>query len=233
MREFSIRRALGEKGLEIEVNVTKIQYECREFTAKNRRNRVSRAGFVPKMVKPVLYKMINAVARFDLKESEVRRHALVQTPTYLTMKDVFDHRENLRASRTYETIARTLEHEGVFLHKQYAVKDKQSIEDCIRACYLDILLSMEKSGYRADKKSSFASAGMGTAFIDKDGSILKALKASHRLAAAQIVGMQTAFPLRVIGAHEDWLAAHQIGSGSVNDMKTLALQIRRVAHENS
>lgn len=73
---------------------------------------------------------------------------------------------------------------------------------------------MEQHGYISGKESEFATAGMGSVIIDRDGSVLKALAASHRLAAARIAGVQGGFPLRVIGAHAEWLDRHGIeGAG--------------------
>lgn len=62
--------------------------------------------------------------------------------------------------------------------------------------------------------------GLGKALIWKDGTLWHENGATHRLAAARIVGVQSGFPLRIVGAHRDWLRS-QVDYG-VFDLKKLA-----------
>lgn len=230
MREFYIRRVIGEDCLRIGVNARAIRYETRSFDAQEKRRRLRRLPYFPKRALPVMSILIFETSKFRFKEGEVSRSLLEETPIYLKMKDVFDNQDNLKASRTYEDIARALDKNGSYKHKNYLVETKDDIENCIRTCLLDIMLSMEKSGYLIDKKSKFATGGLGTAFIDRDGTILKAPGASHRLAAARIVGLKDPFPLRIIGAHADWLKSR--GIRGIGDVKKLPSQIRLAEAEN-
>lgn len=231
MKVFHVRWALGKSGLQVAVDATKIQYKTFIYPSKDRRKKLDGLVYLPKPLKFVLRKTTNLVADFEIREDAIKRTPIADSKTYLRMKDVFDHRANLGASQTYETIVHEIEAKGFFQHKSSTVKEKGSIEEFMRVCFLDIMLSMDSSGYVADHQSGFGTGGIGFAIIDKDGSILKTRSADHRLAAAQIVNMQGPFPLRVAGCHKQWMDSHRIGS--VRDLRALRNQIRNVEHENS
>ena len=226
MREFYVRRAVGEDRLRIAVDPAKVRCQTREFDTQRRRLALLRQRYLPKPVKDNLNRVIHETASFRIREDELTRVPVTESDVFRRMKDVYDHRKNLKASVTYDSMAREIHENGIFRHKDYAVRSVDEIESCIRACYLDILLSMARFGYLEDKVSDFATGGMGTAFIDRDGTVLKALGASHRFAAAHVVGLKGPFPLRIIGAHASWLQSE--GIGGVNAMKTLSRKIRHV-----
>jgi hypothetical protein len=229
MREFYVRRAIGEECLRISVNATRVRYGIQEYSAQRKRLRLLQLSYLPKPLVTVLFKIINETSSFKLKEIEVKRAPIIDSPIYLKMKDVFENRKNLKTSQTYENIATIIERNGVYTHKMYTIRAKDEIESCIRDCFLNIILSMDQFGYLEDRVSEFATGGLGSAFIDRDGSILKSVGASHRLAAAQVVGMESPFPFRVIGAHAYWLQSQGI---RVRDMRTFARQIRLAELDN-
>ena len=82
----------------------------------------------------------------------------------------------------------------------------------VRSCFYDLLISMAEEGYLPDKKSSFATEGIGLAIVWRDGNLWHEYGATHRLASAKIVGLRRGFPLRVVAAHRDWLGTHGIRS---------------------
>jgi hypothetical protein len=230
MQEFYIRRSIGEESLRISVDATKIRYEIRDFSTQNKRLRLRKLPYLPKQVRKILDRIVYETSNFKLSEAVVKRVPVNETPVFLKMKDVFENRKNLKASQTYEKIANRIEVHGFYKHKSYIVQSSNEIEDCIKACFLDILLSMDQFGYLENKKSDFATGGIGSAFIDRDGTILKSIGATHRFAAAKVVGLESLFPLRIIGTHADWLQSH--GIRGARDMKTFARQLRLAELDN-
>jgi len=75
----------------------------------------------------------------------------------------------------------------------------------MQLCFLDLMNSMANEGYQRDKISSFGTGGIGKTIIWRDGSLRHENGATHRLAAARIVGLKSGFPLRIVAAHRAWL----------------------------
>ncbi len=229
MRQFYVRRSIREEDLCISVDAGKIRYETKTLAVQKKRLRLLNFSYCPEPLLGFINKVIYETSRFTIDESEIERVAIDQTPIYLKMKDVFENRENLTSSQTYDDIARNIADNGFFKHKKFVIRTIDEIEDFIRQCYLDIMVSMDEFGYLDDKKSEFATSGLGSAFVDRDGKILKAMGASHRFAAAQIVGLNDPFPFRVLGVHSDWLQSLGIGAF---DMASLARQIQLAGLDN-
>ena len=110
---------------------------------------------------------------------------------------------------------------GQFHHKGYTIDQRDQIIGLIEACYLDILHSMETEGYRSDRRSAFATGGIGGLIIWNDGELVSGPAATHRKAAARILGMTSPFPMRVVGLHRGWLTSVGL---------TVAQDLRRLPH---
>lgn len=229
-REFIIRRMIGEESLRIKVDPKAIKCEIREFHAQKLRMKFLENPLIPKFMNRTLSKILWEMSKFELNETEVDRIPIEKTPVYRKMKNVFDHRKNLKESKLYQEISYQIEKAGYYNHKNYFVHSKDGIEDCIKNCFLDIIQSMDRDGYLNNKKRTFATGGIGQAFIDRDGSILRAASATHRLAAAKIVEMEDPFPIRIIGAHSDWIKRHNLKG--ISEIKMLPGYIKKVEANN-
>ncbi|AHM04173.1 hypothetical protein roselon_01807 [Roseibacterium elongatum DSM 19469] len=130
--------------------------------------------------------------------------------TYRRMRDIWIHRADLATSATFRDIEDALARTGHYRHKRYEITEVSQIPALIEACYLDLLESMSREGYRADKRSAFGTGGLGRAIVWHDGSLVHENGATHRLAAARIVGLRHGFPLRIVGVHEDWLRVNGV-----------------------
>ena len=231
LREWYVRRKLGEPVLRIGVDPKKIIFEMRDFKAQKKRIQLASNPLIPRFTRPLARSLIWELAPFELKETSIRRVPISQTPIYRMMLDVYENRNRLRSSRTYQEVVHCIEENGQFRHKNYVIQSRNDVEECIRKCFLDILLSMRMSGYIRNKRNSFSTGGIGSAFVDRDGSVLKAVGASHRLAAAHVVRFPGVFPFRVIGGHSRWLRNLEIRGP--RDVARLAAGLRQVEIKNA
>ncbi len=231
LRECYIRWNLGEERLRISLNPANIKYEFDGFPAQNQRLKLLANPRIPRKALSILLRAVWEFSDFRIPEEIINRVPIEQTAVFQRMKDISDHRDDLRASHTYRDIRERLQADGIFRHKGYSIRSANEIEGCIHNCFLDLILSMESQGYIEDRTNDFATGGIGTFFIDHDGSILKGGAATHRLAAAKITGLKGGFPARIIGAHSNWLADQNIHDA--RDLGRLDAAIRAVEVKNN
>jgi hypothetical protein len=221
-----VRRALGEAGLTVKINPALIRQETRVTPLQRKKLRVVETSAIPVWIQRPLKRVLFETADFAHDDDGIQRADVASSPIFRRMEDVWRHRDAIESSDAYASIDAAISATGSFTHKRYSISSRAAIPDCIRACYLDILLSMEGEGYVAGKRSSFATAGVGNAIIDRDGSLLRCFGASHRMAAAIVVGVTGGFPLRIVGAHRAWLQSQRIESP--RDLARLGPAIRAV-----
>ncbi|MBY6202225.1 hypothetical protein KUV65_12680 [Maritalea mobilis] len=195
----------------VEADPSSIVLSVRDVALRRVWTATKRARFLPRGV----CKAVNWAARAS-RPMIVASDRFVATPlekgqTYQRMLDVWTHREDLSASETYRNIWNTLTRTGRYQHKRYEITDPAEIPKLIATCYLDLLESMSRDGYCADRTSEFATGGLGRAIVWQDGSLVHENGATHRLAAAKIVGLRHGFPFRIVGVHEDWLRVNGVG----------------------
>lgn len=224
MREWRVRRKLGEDGLRLVVNPSQIDYELSDYAAQRRTVALATLPGIPGRLKKILVRVNWELRDFRLTEAEFERSPISTSPIYQRMADVYEHRDRLRESQTYAEIVEAVKSRGAFKHKNYEIKSVDDVEECIRACYLDMMQSMAADGYQADRTSKFATGGIGNGVIDRDGSIVRSMAATHRMSAAKVVGLQGGFPLRIVGAHTDWL--NQIGATGAGGLERFGEALR-------
>ncbi|GAA5072639.1 hypothetical protein GCM10023209_17620 [Roseibacterium beibuensis] len=195
----------------VEADPSSIVLSVRDVALRRVWTATKRARFLPRGVS----RLVNRAARAS-RPMIVTSDRFVVTPleegqTYQRMLDVWTHREDLSASETYRNIWNTLTRTGRYQHKRYEITDPAEIPQLIATCYLDLLESMSRDGYCADRTSALATGGLGRAIVWQDGSLVHENGATHRLAAAKIVGLRHGFPFRIVGVHEDWLRANGVG----------------------
>lgn len=159
-----------------------------------------------------LHWLARETRRFDIGDDGFAITPFEHGNTHKRMADVWTHRNRLEASETYSRISQVLAEKGVYRHKKYELRQHSEIGAMMQACYLDLLESMSREGYQAGRTSSFATGGIGKVIVWRDGRLLHENGATHRLAAARIVGLRHGFPLRVVAVHRDWLALQGIRS---------------------
>lgn len=226
LRAWRVRRALGEAGLTVKINPTLIRQETRVTPLHRKKLQLAENASIPGWIKRPWLRVLYETSDFVHDDDGISRADVASSEIFRLMEDVWLYRDALQASKTYACIEHAISSTGSFTHKRYSISSRAAIPDCIRACYLDILLSMEREGYVAGKQSDFATAGVGGAIIDQDGSLLRCLGASHRMAAAIVVGVTGGFPLRIVGAHQAWL--HGQGVEAPRDLARLGPAIRAV-----
>jgi hypothetical protein len=231
LREWQVRTALGEAGLTVTINPAVIRQETRVTPLQRKKLRVMANPAIPGWIKRPWMRVLFETSDFAHDDHGITRADVASSEIFRRMEDVWRHRDAIERSQTYASIDETIAATGSFSHKRYAISSRAAIPDCIRACYLDILLSMAREGYVAGKRSDFATAGIGSALIDHDGSLLRCFGASHRMAAAIVVGVSGGFPLRIVGAHQAWLRGE--GIEGPRDLERLRLAIRAVESRNA
>lgn len=225
LQEWLVRIKLDQDALIIETDPSLVAGRIKDRHRRNLWKRINRNRFIPKMAKSGVNRFVRETRRFDIHDDGKFDFVPFEIGnTHIKLKDVWDHRDAPERSATYKDIFDKLTKTGTYKYKNLRISEKSEIIPLIEACFLDLLISMEKEGYLPDKKSAFATGGTGLAIVWSDGKLWHEDGATHRLAAARIVGLRHGFPLRIVGAHRDWLAAQ--GIRGLPDISRLPLALR-------
>lgn len=121
---------------------------------------------------------------------------------YFFISDIWEHRHDLTRSMTYRRYVQLLmdgkpyrnlnkNHSGVLLNSRKKIYRYIEI-------YLSFMLSMKEHGY--DPSVTNDPIGVG---LDRDGNLVKTNKGLHRLAMAQVIGMES-IEVRLRAVHREW-----------------------------
>jgi hypothetical protein len=218
--EWALRRVLSDGALVVNVNPMQISGKMRDTQLHGYWRKIQASAALPRSAKSGLNRLARATRPFAFSGTHYTFRPLEGGQTHKLMMDVWQHRHALEQSETFRQISEDLLANGIYRHKRYEIREPGDITTLMQTCFLDLLISMDRDGYQRGKKSKFATGGLGKALIWKDGTLWHENGATHRLAAARIVGVQSGFPLRIVGAHRDWLRS-QVDYG-VFDLKKLA-----------
>ena len=120
---------------------------------------------------------------------------------YLKIKDLTENQDKVENSAWYKELSEQLKSIGYAKYKNLRLCSDSEVSIFLNEYVLNLVRSMQTSGYDLEK-----GAEIGTAHIDRDGSLVKSGSATDRFCVARIVGLKR-FPLRVVGIHEDWAKA--------------------------
>lgn len=132
---------------------------------------------------------------------------IAETPRYHRVADFLRHRTNVTQSAWHRDLLADLAQEGVARHKEVEMRSPAEVDAFFEGYVLPLIESLERDGYRAEVE---AEGYASTAVIGPAGEIIKTGSGNHRFCIAKALGLAR-FPLKVVGAHEDWVA-RELGS---------------------
>lgn len=205
-----MRAKLGLEALTLDTNPLKIKGKMRDARLRGILLAARKSRVLPPVTIAAINKCARATRPFNFSGARMDLVSFESGNTYTMMADIWANRDALKESQTFHKIATQLAKDGSFKHKGLRITNHAEIVPLLQTCFLDLLNSMAKDGYIRGKTSDHGTGGVGRALIWRDGSVWQENGATHRLAAAKLVGLNSAFPLRIVGAHDEWLTGHHI-----------------------
>ena len=127
---------------------------------------------------------------------------LIESRKFQIVQDFIARKDTPKASIWFQELENTLEKTGVARHKDI---EMQSIADILKffSDYVGPLVDdLATNGYVANH-TGFESM----AVIGADGALIKSASGNHRFSICKAIGTPN-FPLRIVGMHADYFAAH-------------------------
>ncbi|WP_156788416.1 hypothetical protein [Roseobacter sp. CCS2] len=208
--EYRVRKKLGSDALILGVDATRVAGKIRDIRLRRIWRATRKNRLLPRFAGAAITHMARATRPFNFDDGDIDLVSFESGNTYQRMQDVWTHRSALQDSTTYQQISDALARDGQYQHKNYKIVNSDEITLLLQTCFLDLLNSLAEEGYQHGKTSTYGTGGTGKAVIWRDGRIRHENGATHRLAAARIVGMRTPFPLRIVGVHQAWLDAQNV-----------------------
>jgi hypothetical protein len=166
---------------------------------------------LPSVARSAINRGLRELRRFDLWNDAYYDFVLIPDGgTHRQLADVHAHRHCIKESETYKLLLQKFRAQGPFRHKKFLVETEDMVRTLVQSCYADLLTSMARDGYVRGKTSAYGTDGIGAAMVWSDGRLWHEDGATHRLVAARLVGVQSGFPLRIVGVHRDFLRAHDV-----------------------
>ncbi len=129
---------------------------------------------------------------------------VVDTPKYQKVADFIAHRHTPQDSIWCAQLCADLANTGIARHKAIEMRSEAEVRDFLETYVGGLMDSLQANGFSAEE-SSYESA----ALINRDGSLTKTGSGNHRFNMCHALGIAP-FPLKVVGAHRDWLSAHDL-----------------------
>lgn len=129
------------------------------------------------------------------------------TPVYTFLADLQACEFDYQRTHFYRALLSDLQAGKQRSYKSLLLDSEQAIEQLFEG-YVRVFKSMAAEGYKADKALDPICVMVG-----RDGRLIKEEKGRHRLAIAQLVGVERV-PVLVRHIHPDWLATVGGGAGS-------------------
>lgn len=123
---------------------------------------------------------------------------ICDTPRYRRVADLLQHRDDVTQSAWYRDLMDELRETGCARHKQIEMRSAAEVMEFFAGYVLPLVDSLEREGFRGDVEGY-----PSTAVIGPQGEIIKTGSGNHRFCIAKALGLDR-FPLKVVGAHEDW-----------------------------
>lgn len=177
------------------------------------------ASFKNKRQRRRMYNRFILDGQWDLHTREFNK-----TFRYLFLSDIWEHRCDLTQSRRYAELMKRCEqgkpyrsyHKGVYLNTGEKIHTFLKI-------YLTFMEQIQQHGY----DPALTNDPLGIA-LGRNGNIIKINKGLHRLAMAQIVGLEK-IPVKIRAVHRLWWEKQisNSDSGKANDLYNLISHISR------
>lgn len=139
---------------------------------------------------------------------------------YGLLSDFIARRDTPEDTEWFRLLLRECRSGGIAHHKSIEMRSETDILDFLRGYAGGLIDSLVRDGFRPEK-TGYES----TAVITADGALTKAGSGNHRFAICRILGIER-FPLRIVGAHEDWYRSN--APGARFDTETLLALFQRV-----
>lgn len=127
---------------------------------------------------------------------------IAETPRYQRVADVLAHRSDVAQSAWRRELLGELAEQGIARHKQIEMHSAAEVDAFFAGYVLPLIDSLERDGYRAEVEPG---GYVSTAVIGPLGEVIKTGSGNHRFCIARALGLPR-FPLKVVGAHEAWVA---------------------------
>jgi hypothetical protein len=211
MWEWQARAKLGSSGLIVEADPAMIAGRIRDKRRRKTWQTLNRVPGLPSIARSAINRGLRELRRFDLwNDAYYDFVAIEEADTHRRLADVLAHRHCIEESETYKLLLQKFRAHGPFRHKNFLVAEEEEVKTLVQSCYADLLTSMARDGYVRGKTSAYGTDGIGAAMVWSDGRLWHEDGATHRLVAARLVGVQSGFPLRIVGVHRDFLRAHGV-----------------------
>ena len=126
---------------------------------------------------------------------------------YCLLADLISNKNALDQTIWFRRLKDKLDSSGEAAYKSMKFYRTQEILAFLEGYALNLINSMEISGYNRS-----IVADVGTAFIDRDGSICKCGAGNHRFSAARLVGARDV-PVEILGVDRRWFSEAVGGDG--------------------
>ncbi|MGR3378427.1 hypothetical protein [Salipiger abyssi] len=165
------------------------------------RARLRQLGRVlPKPVVGLLRAPVKRAEPFTIPAEHFAKTARIsETGRYQRLADLMAHEDDVRASRWYDELMRELSERGAAFYKTRPLRSEAEIAGFLRDYVLGLIDSLRRNGFDAG-----ATGFESTAVITAEGTLCKTGSGNHRFCIASLLGLPH-FPLRIVGAHEDWV----------------------------
>lgn len=198
---YLVRRRLREK-LIIRINPRCVFFHIGTnqpltFRIKQRVDAIESRFPVASMGTRFVNKCLYSAEPFLLQQSVFAdARPIEQESRYKLLEDVVVHRNRVDQSEWFQMLMRELEDTGLARHKLLTFRSREDIIKFLESYVIGLIKTLESTGY-----DETISADTGTAFIDREGRLMKSDQGNHRFAAARILGVPEV-PLEILGVHE-------------------------------
>lgn len=117
------------------------------------------------------------------------------------LRDFIEGDGDPRRTLWFRTLDAELKRNGTVRHKSIVMRSEQDIADFLSTYVGGMVRSLKAEGYRKQ-----AAGYESTAAVGPEGRLYKSGSGNHRFCAAGVLQLER-YPLRIVAAHEDWLAA--------------------------
>lgn len=127
--------------------------------------------------------------------------AIVGSDRWEKIGDFVRNKDRITETLWYRALTEDLDRNGVAMHKKIAMRSRDEIEDFLIGYVRALVESLQTEGFKPDRDGDgYAS----TAVVNADGTLCKTGSGNHRFVMCKVMGIDR-FPLKIVGAHEDWV----------------------------
>ncbi len=131
---------------------------------------------------------------------DLQGERISEMPTYRNLEGLYRVMPDYRGCEWYRRALQQIE-SGIPYHHNIHLqaRSQAELDGLFEHHFMPLLSSMASQGYRHQE-----GADLPDGMVTRHGELLKTERGRHRLAAAQIVGADTLYPLRIVAVHRAW-----------------------------